>query len=156
MALRILTNCLAEKDVREIHKHSHTLLENVQRECKKYHDTGVQCVAVYSKTVSKAIYCFIDPAMCALVLPSPSPFSLEWESQRQITTRLHLAVGDLKTTQNELQLQIFACKLLIKNLYYVFDNRYSIPKHNITIIKSVDIFLRYYANKLSVSPQNPI
>lgn len=70
---------LAEKDVREINKHSHTLLENVQRECKKYHDTGVQYVAIYSKTVSKAIYCFIDLAMCAYFLLPQLMFSLEWK-----------------------------------------------------------------------------
>lgn len=74
MALRILTNCLAEKDVREIHKHSHTLLENVQRECKKYHDTGVQCVAVYSKTVSKAILFYRPSDVCSRPPVSVSVF----------------------------------------------------------------------------------
>uniref|UniRef100_A0A0E9WK39 Uncharacterized protein n=1 Tax=Anguilla anguilla TaxID=7936 RepID=A0A0E9WK39_ANGAN len=37
--------------------------------------------------------------------------------------------------------RIFACKLLIKNRYSVFDNRYSITKHNIVILKCIDIFL---------------
>ncbi len=49
----------------------------------------------------------------------------------------------IQPVYNEPQPQIFACKLLIKNLYTVFENRWNIAKHN-GIFQRIDIFLHWF------------
>lgn len=91
----------------------------------------IYCNIVCCNTVSKAIYCLTDLCslclqsnICPLLPVSVDIVTLEWKilMAEDRLQNYRLAVRDLNVTQNELQPQVFACKLLIKNSYSVFEN----------------------------------
>lgn len=71
----------------------------------------------------------------------PVSVTLEWRSQM---------AEDQTQTQNEPLFACFACKLLIKDWYGIFENPYSIAKHDIMILKSMN---RYFLTSLVRKPQ---